>query len=153
MNRVLPKEALQEVFDQLLRDDMGKLAGVRLVQLETEPHGELCTVSVTFEKGFCSSLSLCAESSMFTRLAQFMTQMETVAQEDVEDITKEFFNVLCGQLCSKLYQATKITSRFGIPAFYHGRYQPEHLREQFTLHYSSERNEYAELIHQTPVEV
>lgn len=150
MDHVLPQEALQEVFDQLLRDAMGKMAGIRLVRLETAPSGELCTVYAEFERGFHSSLSLCAETSVFTRLTQFMMQLEEVAPEDVEDFTKEFFNVLCGQICSKLYVATKVPSRFGIPAFYHGRYQPDNLEEQFALCYSSERNEYAELVHLIP---
>ena len=150
MDRVMRQEELQEVFDQLLRDAMGKLAGIRLARLETAPSGDVCAVWVKFERGFRSSLALCAQSSVFTRLTQFMTQLDTVAPGDVEDVTKEFFNVLCGQICSRLYQETKITSRFGIPAFCHGRYQGESLKEQFTLCYSSERNEYTELIHQIP---
>ena len=51
MDRVMRQEELQEVFDQLLRDAMGKLAGIRLARLETAPSGDVCTVWVKFERG------------------------------------------------------------------------------------------------------
>lgn len=151
MNNVLPQETLQKVFDQALRGAMETMGGIRLTPSREGSDGALCTVCAAFERGFSSSLSLRAETSVLTRLTQFMMQEEDVAQEDVEDFTKEFFNVLCGHISSMLFGATKVASRFGIPAFYRGRYQPEHLQEQFVLCYSSDRNERVELVHHTPV--
>lgn len=152
MNTVLSQEDLQGVFDQILLRAMDTMAGIQLSHRATHvPSGELCTVHAAFERGFNSSLSLCADTAMLVRLTQSMMQEEEVAPEDVEDFTKEFFNVVCGHIAAELFAVTRIPSRFGIPAFYRGRYHPEELTAQFSLSYASDRNEFAQLTHHTPV--
>lgn len=147
MDAVLSQEVLQEVFDQVVREVTEQAAGIQLCLKDTPPSGELYTVYVAFEKGFCSSLSLCAEESMLTRLTQNMMEEEEVTPEDLEDFTKEYFNVVCGQIAAKLFRVTKIASRFGQPSFCSGQYEPEDFQEHFALKYSSDKDEYAHLIH------
>ena len=89
------------------------------------------------------------------RMAQNFPELRLLAAErlvpeqDVEDFTKEYFNVLCGHIASRLFQVTKVASRFEIPEFYTGRYQPEDQKEQFAICYSSDKNEGARLSHFT----
>ncbi len=90
-------------------------------------------------------MSLCAEASLFARLTKYMMQEEEITHQDVEDFSKEYFNMLCGQIASRLYQVTKIAVRFGIPSFHYGRYIPEGHDEHFELRYTSDGNENAEI--------
>lgn len=152
MDTAMSEEKLQDVFDQVTREVTEKVAGIRLCEGAADSPGEnICTVHAAFARGFHSSLALCADTAMFTRLTQSMLQEEEVTEQDVEDFTKEYFNVLCGHIASRLFQVTKVASRFGIPEFYNGRYQPKNQKEQFAICYFSDKNEGARLIHFTPV--
>lgn len=149
MDAVLPQEVLQEVFDQVVREVTEQEAGIQLCLKDASPKGELYTVYAVFETGFHSSLSMCAEESMLTRLTQNMMDEEKITHEDLEDFTKEYFNVVCGQIAARLFHATRIASRFGLPVFYSGQYEPQDFQEHFTLKYSSDNNEHVWLIHHT----
>lgn len=49
-----------------------------------------------------------------------------------------------------MFRATQVPAHFGPPVFYHGRYEPEGREIQFTLTYSNEYCEGAQLIHHVP---
>lgn len=151
MGIVMSDDKLRSIFDLAVREVTEKLAGIRLYEESAAPVGkDSCTVHATFANGFSSSLVLCADTAMFIRLTQSMLQEEKVTDQDVEDFSKEYFNVLCGHIASRLFQATKIASRFGIPEFHAGCYQPADKKEQFTICYSSDKNESSCLGHFTP---
>lgn len=146
----MPEEKLKEVLDQIVCDVTEQSAGIRLVRGESPPGDNICTVHIGFRRGFHSSLSLRADTALLTRLAQRMLKEEHVTPQDLEDVTKEYFNVLCGHIAAALYKATRVAARFGVPSFYHGAYSPEDHREQFVIHYCSDKNEAAQLIHHVP---
>ena len=75
---------------------------------------------------------------------------DSVSPEDLEEFTKEYFNVLCGRIAGSMFQATKVPAHFGPPVFYHGRYEPEGREIQFVLTYSDEHFGGAQLIHHVP---
>lgn len=150
MNTVLTKEQLEQILDQALQNVTEQTAGVRLNQ-GNQPLGEdLCTVHITFDKGFSTSLTLCADTSLLTRMACNSFHEDEVNSEDLEEFTKEYFNVLCGKIAGAMFQATQIAAHFGPPMFYHGRYDPEGQEVQFVLTYSDEHCEGAQLIHHVP---
>ena len=62
------------------------------------------------------------EAAMFVRLTRGMMQREDVTDRDVEDFTKEYFNVLCGHIVSRLFRETRVPARFSPPVFRRGRY-------------------------------
>lgn len=138
------------VFDEVTRSVTEKVAGIRIHRGDFPLGENIFTVYAAFERGFNSTLALCAESSVFERLAQNIIQDDRVTQKDVEDFTKEYFNVLCGNVASKLFQATKVPSRFEVPHFCKGRYGQEELKEHFVINYFSERNEGVQLMHLVP---
>lgn len=152
MDAMLSREELEAVFDRSTRDVTRRTAGIALCQGETPPAGQLYTVYAAFERGFGTSLSLCAEAPLFARLTRRMMGQEEVSARDVEDFVKEYFNVLCGAIAVQLFQATRVASRFGIPAFYRGRYRPDGHRDHLVLSYTSDGNENAQLIHHTPID-
>ena len=145
LDTVVPQEGLKEIFDQITRGVTQQAAGISLHQGNVKPTGEMYTVYATFERGLRTSVSMCAEASLFARLTKYMMQEEEITHQDVEDFSKEYFNMLCGQIAARLYQVTKVASRFGIPSFHHGRYVPEGCGEHFELTYTSDGNENAEL--------
>ena len=150
MNTAVTKERLEQILDQALQDVTERTAGVRLNQGD-QPLGEdLCTVHITFDKGFSTSLTLCADTSLLSRMARNSFHEEEVAPEDLEEFSKEYFNVLCGKIAGAMFQATQVPAHFSPPAFYHGRYAPEGQEVQFVLTYADELREGAQLIHHVP---
>lgn len=150
MNTAMTQEELEQILDQALQDVTERTAGVRLRQ-DDQPLGEdLCTVHITFDKGFGTSLTLCADTSLLSRMACNSFHEETVTSEDLEEFSKEYFNVLCGKIVGAMYRATQVSAHFGTPVFYHGRYEPAGHEAQFVLTYSDEYSDGAQLIHHVP---
>ena len=150
MNTAMEKEALAQILDQAVQDVTECTAGVRLHQGEQSPGEDLCTVQITFDRGFHTSLTLCADTSLLYRMACNTFHEELLEPEDLEEFGKEYFNVLCGRIAGAMFQATQIPAHFNPPVFYHGRYEPEGREIQFVLTYSNEYNEGAQLIHHVP---
>lgn len=150
MDTAMPEEKLREVLDQIARKVTEDSAGIRLVQGEPVPGGDLCTVHISFCQGFRSSLSLRADTVMLTRLTQSMLEEENVTPQDLEDVAKEYFNVLCGHIAAALYRATRVVARFSVPSFHRGTYSPEDHKEQFVLSYAGDREGTAQLVHHVP---
>ena len=75
---------------------------------------------------------------------------ESVSPEDLEEFSKEYFNVLCGRIAAAMFKATQVPAHFAPPVFYHGRYEPEGQEIQFMLTYSDEYSKGAQFIHHVP---
>lgn len=150
MNTAMTKEGLAQILDQALQDVTERTAGVRLHQ-GNQPLGEdLCTVHITFDKGFSTSLTLCADTRLLSRMACNSFHEDEVTPEDLEEFSKEYLNVLCGKIAGAMFRATQVPAHFGPPTFYHGRYEPEGQEVQFVLTYSDEHSDGAQLIHHVP---
>lgn len=150
MDTAIPEKRLREGLDQLIREVTEESAGILLVPGEAAPGDDICTVHIGFRKGFHSSLSLRADTALLTCLAQSMLGVEQVTPQDLEDVAKEYFNVLCGHIAAALYRATRVAARFSVPAFYRGSYSPEGHKEQFVLNYTSGQKGTAQLVHHVP---
>lgn len=150
MDTAMPEEKLRAVFDRITREVTQDALGIRLAEGGSGPKGDLCTVHIGFHQGFHSSLSLRADRGLLTRLTQSILQAEEVTPQDMEDVTKEYFNVLCGHIAKAMYHATKVASRFDVPAFYPGSFSPQGQKEQFALSYVDDRNNAAQLVHHIP---
>ncbi len=150
MNRALAKEELERILDQAVQDVTERTAGVRLHQGKQSPGEDLCTVQITFDKGFETSLTLCADTKLLYRMACNSFHEESVTPEDLEEFSKEYFNVLCGRIAGAMYRVTQVPAHFDPPLFYHGRYEPEGREIQFVLTYSNDDFGGAQLIHHVP---
>lgn len=145
MDVVMHSKGMEDIFDQVIRRVTKQTGGISLYRREFLPAERVCTVFVVFDKGFRMGISLCAEEIFFTRLTQYMMQENTAVPQDIEDFTKEYFNVLCGEISYRLFQAADIASRFKIPEFRYGFYKPENYREYFAVSYISDENEHVRL--------
>ncbi|MDE6531092.1 MAG: hypothetical protein K2K96_10015 [Lachnospiraceae bacterium] len=150
MNNAMEQEELEQILDQAVQDVTERTAGVHLYQGGQSSGDDLCTVQITFDRGFNTSLTLCADTSLLYRMACNSFHEESVSPKDLEEFSKEYFNVLCGRIAGAMFRATQVPSHFGPPVFYHGRYEPEGREVQFVLTYSNEYSEGAQLIHHVP---
>lgn len=145
----MSRAGLIELFDASLREVTEKEAGICLYQGGAPPEGELFTVYSVFERGFNSSLSMCAEKALLVKITQAMMQDENVTERDVEDFSKEYFNILCGHIVTRLYRLTKTAARFSVPSFHEGRYDPDDEQEHLIINFNSESSGSVQLIHRT----
>ena len=58
MNSALTQEELEQILNQAVQDITERTAGVRLHQGEQSPGEDLCTVHITFDRGFHTSLTV-----------------------------------------------------------------------------------------------
>lgn len=150
MNTTMAKEELERILDQAVQDVTECTAGVRLHQGDQSPGEDLCTVQITFDRGFRTSLTLCADTDLLKRMACNSFHEESVSAEDLEEFAKEYFNVLCGRITGAMFRETQVPAHFGPPVFYRGRYEPEGREIQFVLTYCDEQSGGAQLIHHVP---
>lgn len=152
MDKSIPEERLREGLDRIIREVTEASAGISLIRGEAALGEHICTVHIGFRRGFHSSLSLRADAALFARMARSVLKGEEhITVQDLEDVAKEYFNVLCGHIAAALYKSTHVSARFSVPSFHWGSYSPEDHREQFVIRYSSGLNEAAELVHHIPV--
>ena len=150
MNTAMSQQELERMLDQAVREVTEQTAGVRLHQSGEALGGEVCTVHISFHKGFHTSLTLCAETELLAQMARNTIGLKDLNSQDLEDFSKEYFNILCGKIAAYLFRTTQVAARFSVPDFYHGRYMPKDYRMQFVLTYSDAQQEGAQLIHHIP---
>lgn len=145
----LTQTEIQNVLDQVMQDMTKRIGGICLCKRDTILSSDMCTVYTTFEGSYHGTLILCADTTFLIRLARYIMQEDIVDPDDLEDLAKEYFNVICGQVVAGLYRISHCPSRFRIPVFYMGRYIPiEDGGAQYVINYASDQNEGAQLIHQ-----
>lgn len=150
MNTAISQQELANLLDQAVREVTEQTAGVQLFPSGETPSENLCTVHISFSRGFHTSLTLCADTGLVLRMARNALGEEELTQQDMEDFCKEYFNILCGKITAILFRETKVPARFSIPVFYHGRYTPENHQTQFMLTYADAQQEGAQLTHHVP---
>jgi len=147
MDHILSQEKISKIYEQSTREVTERTSGIRLSQGIATLRKEVCTVYTNFGQNVHSGIALCAETELFTRLTKQMMRVEEVDFQDIEDFVKEYFNVLCGHIAVALFRDTKTAVRFEIPTFYRGQFRPENQSESWTLHFISDQDEIADLIH------
>ncbi len=154
MDRVFPREELSALLDEITRAITRREAGICLSLMETAPEGpedNPGTVYITFERGMDGFLSVCADEALFVRLAQGMIGTDDLPPEVVEEVAKEYLNVLGGHVLSRLFQAVGLPARFSVPGFRRGAYVPEDLGEHIVLDYTGDQGERLRLLHHIPL--
>ena len=141
----ISQEELKDVLDQVIREVTEKVAGIRIYEGEVSPGEDLWTVYATCEGGLHFTLSLCSEAYVFTRLTRHIMQEKNVTGQNVEEFTKDYFSVLCGNIAARLFQITRVASHFGAPVFSRGCARPKGGQRDFVLSYFSEQNECAQM--------
>lgn len=148
LNSLTQKE-IQDILNCAMQDITNRMTSISPCEHDAAFSGDICTVHTTFEGGHHATLTLYMDMALLQRLTQRVMQQNQVEPQDVEDFTKEYFNVICGQVASKLFQTAHIRSRFCIPRFCRGRYVPKDEGDcRCVLDYVSNCKEGVQLIHQ-----
>lgn len=147
MDNIISKERLSEIYEQSACEVTQRTSGIQLNQGPADMDADVCTVYTDFNRGVYFGLALCAETDMLRRLTQNMMGTDQVDFQDVEDFSKEYFNVLCGHIAGAVFRDTKVAARFQIPTFHRGWYHPENRLEGWELDFLSDRQEGIRLIH------
>lgn len=150
MDTVLSQQNLEELLDQAVQEVAEQTAGVRLYRKETFVGEDLCTIHITFNRGFRSCLSLCADTALVARMARNAFGVDELTPQDLEDFGKEYCNMLCGKIAAFLFRTTQVAARFSVPSFFQGRFVPEDFQAQFALSYSDDQPKSAQLTHYIP---
>ena len=122
---MLRKQELEQVLNCSIQDTTSRFAGIKLIKGNAALSDDICTVHTILEGRHRGALLLWADRTLLTRLAQRIIGSEKVTPGDVEDVAKEYFNVICGRVAAGIFQATRVPSRFQIPRFRAGRYHPQ----------------------------
>lgn len=140
-------QELKDVLNHSIQDTTNRFAGIQLVEQNAELSDDICTVHTMLEGNHRAALLLCADTALLTRLAQNILHSPKVTLQDVEDVAKEYLNIICGQVVAGLFQIARVTSRFQIPSFRTGLYLPEEeVPYQCVLNYDSGSHGRAHLI-------
>ena len=144
----LTQNEILDILDRVMQDITNRMAKIYPCKPGGTLSGDVCTVCTTFDGGYHADLTLYMDTSLLVKLAQATMQVEEVTRQDIEDFTKEYFNVICGHVVARLFQATHIASRFRIPRFYAGVHPPDGEGTLCcVLSYVSGSNERTQLIH------
>ncbi len=81
--------------------------------LDDEPHVVYTTLSGAYQ----TKLILYAHRGFLQRLAENMSGEPLSDPDDLEEYSKEFFNVLCGQIVREIFQLSKAGAYFHSPIF------------------------------------
>ena len=147
----LTQNDILDILDCVMQDITNRMARIYPCKQNGAPSGDVCTVCTTFEGGYNANLILYMDTALLTKLTQTTMQEETVSLQDIEDFMKEYFNVICGHIVARLFQAAHISSRFRIPRFYSGLHLPDGAGSLCCVRrYVSGSNARAQLIHQLP---
>lgn len=150
MDTAMTQDELKEMLDGIVREVTEQTAGVTLFPGKELRGERLCTVYITFNKGFHTSLTLCSDVALLVRMARNALELKEPTTQELEDFCKEYFNILCGKIAVVLFRNTKIPARFSVPKLYKGRFTPEEHQAQFVLTYADEYRDGIQLTHHVP---
>lgn len=109
---------LLQTADALVCQLMEECAGIRLAQQEaSQALEQFAEVYTEVDGTYHALLTFRAEWPLFRQLTENMLGEPISEPDDVEEYTKEFFNVLCGRLVSEIFILTKSPARFYPPCF------------------------------------
>ncbi|RGE68939.1 chemotaxis protein CheX [Anaerotruncus colihominis] len=145
----LDEHALEELIHRTVVDITRQIAKIdlRLCSQDPDPANELCTLRTTIDGDYHTELVLHADRALLHRLTENMMEAKTTDPEDMEEYSKEFFNVLCGHIVSEIFRRTKLPARFHTPCFAYGDTDEEKAKDKIRIRYASDQAERAELLH------
>lgn len=115
----IPAERVQELIHSVTVRITQQVAQINLQIGEhpPPPKGDLCAVYTTIEGTYHARLVLCAERLFLQRMTENMLGDPMHYPDDLEEYSKEFFNILCGRIVGEICQANNAHVTFHPPCF------------------------------------
>lgn len=113
-------ESIEELMDEVVKDVTKKMAGIDLERANTDvlpSDGKVSALiaEVSGTDGF--TLVYNAEDALLWEIAQNMKHRPVEDMDEVGEYTREYFNVICGHVISRLNRKTQSSLRFAIPQY------------------------------------
>lgn len=108
---------LYKVIDEAAVDITKRMAGVELKPGKRKSLEDTGVIRIRTTGTYDLSLSYVASASVFQAIADSMKRAPAVDMEDVSVYVKEYFNILCGRIISRINRETKHSARFGLAEF------------------------------------
>lgn len=118
---------VQQILDDAARDITKRLAGIELERAQW-PQGDSSDIASLYTAttgSYSITVVYHAETRLLRYIAEKMKRRPIEDAEEVEMYAKEYFNILCGHIISKINRLTKASARFGVPNYRRGFYTAE----------------------------
>lgn len=147
----IPAERVQALIHSVTVRITQQVAQINLQIGETPPYpeGDLCAVYTTIDGTYHARLILCAERLFLQRMTENMPGSSMHHSDDLEEYSKEFFNILCGRIVGEICQANNAHATFQPPRFtddpsiLSGSYR----KPSALICFTSDRNEKVVILH------
>ncbi len=142
---VLDQATLYSLMDKVIVQITQQVAKIDLTGCNVAPSDEdqtrLCSVQTILDGLYHEKWEFCADREFFHRVTENMMETQSDDPTDLEEYSKEFFNVLCGHLVAEIFRYTNVPTRFEVPSFVSAC--PTNLCEQedLSMCYSSDHAE------------
>lgn len=143
----LSERKIHDILNDVMVRVTKKMADIDMRPGEAVPAEDVYTVYTTLEGECDANLTMCAEKPFLERLAQQVLFEKDVGMQDVEDVAKEYFNVICGLMISQMHPLIRRPTRFQIPTFCKGVYEfEETIGHTCVLEYTGQEGERVRLV-------
>lgn len=118
---------IEKILDDTVRDITKRLANIELKKADWSQSdlNDVASLYTATTGSYKITVVTHAETRLLRYIAEKMARRTVDEPEDVEMYSKEYFNILCGHIISKINQKTKSSARFGVPHFRRGFYVVE----------------------------
>lgn len=140
---VLDQATLHSLISKVIVKITQQVAKIELTDCNAMPYDEskLCSVQTMLDGLYHEKWEFCAEREFFHRMTENMMETKSNDPTDLEEYSKEFFNVLCGHLVAEIFRYTKVPTHFEVPSFVSVCPPIPAEREDLSMCYSSDRAE------------
>lgn len=121
------EQDFQKILDNAIRDITKRIAGIDLetANWPQDENGDVASLYTVTKGSYRITVVYHAETRLLRYIADKMARRPVEDPEDMEMYAKEYFNILCGSIVSKINQITNSSARFGIPQYCRGFYAAE----------------------------
>ncbi len=117
---------IQEILDDAVRDITKRLAGIDLERAHSslldDEDEDVASLYTATTGSFQIKVVCHAQTRLLRYIAEKMARRPVEDSEMEEVYVKEYFNILCGHVISKINRLTNGSARIGIPEYYRGFY-------------------------------
>ena len=141
---VLDQATMYSLIDKVIVEITQQVAKINLTgnpTLSNQDPTKLCSVQTVLDGLYHEKWEFCADREFFHRVTENMMESKSDDPTDLEEYSKEFFNVLCGHLVAEIFRYTKVPTRFEVPSFAPASPCTQTEREDLSMCYSSDHAE------------
>lgn len=134
-------EDMEGMLDGAMKDITKRMAGIDLERIETDTlpdNGKVSALITELSGPDGITLAYNVENALLWKIAQGMKRRPIEDMEEAGEYAREYFNVVCGHLISRLSRKTKTILRFTMPEYLPHCFGEKDSKNAFVLYYRSQ---------------